>query len=292
MSRKWLIVLILVAIVVALLLVKSNEPWPVVENQTPDVNQVQKYESAKYGISFNYPETYYLEEKDTSTGARYRYDIILTEDTEENRQLRNNPTSTPPREGPVAITVSLHQNYLDNQSIAEWVKGSSFSNYKLRSNDQFATTSVAGTEAVSYDWSGLYEGRSYVFEHNGYIVMASVTFLTPEDRIVKDFDNIIESLKLAPLTETEAISVVKDRYPELRTYPGDTLPPKTINATRLSDNSGWGLVFAENGSGLPGILKARCFTVSDDRTLKSTGTFTRTGNQGANTVDPLTCKAI
>ena len=72
------------------------------------------------------------------------------------------------------------------------------------------------------------------------------------------------------LTESEAISLLKAAYPEFKTYPNDKLPPQSIQ-TRQASN-GWYVAFVQEGSGRP-ILEAKCFLVTDDKTITSIGEY-------------------
>ena len=72
------------------------------------------------------------------------------------------------------------------------------------------------------------------------------------------------------LTESEAISLLKAAYPEFKNYPNDKLPPQSIQ-TRQASN-GWYVAFVQEGSGRP-ILEAKCFLVTDDKTIMSIGEY-------------------
>jgi len=72
------------------------------------------------------------------------------------------------------------------------------------------------------------------------------------------------------LTESEAISLLKAAYPEFKNYPNDNLPPQSIQTKQASN--GWYIAFVQEGSGRP-ILEAKCFLVSDDKTITSIGEY-------------------
>ncbi len=71
------------------------------------------------------------------------------------------------------------------------------------------------------------------------------------------------------IDEKEAIGLVRERYPDLLTYPSDGLPPRSIKTEQTP--GGWYIAFIQEGSGLP-ILSARCYFVSNNRTIRLTGT--------------------
>jgi hypothetical protein len=68
--------------------------------------------------------------------------------------------------------------------------------------------------------------------------------------------------------ERDAIRILRNAIPDLRTYPSDALPPRSIRAEQAPD--GWYIAFIQEGSGLP-ILSARCYFVSNDQTFRLTG---------------------
>ena len=72
------------------------------------------------------------------------------------------------------------------------------------------------------------------------------------------------------LAESEAISFLKSAYPEFKNYPNDNLPPQSIQ-TKQAWN-GWYVAFVQEGSGRP-ILEAKCFLVTDDKTIKRIGDY-------------------
>jgi ABC-type transport system involved in Fe-S cluster assembly fused permease/ATPase subunit len=72
------------------------------------------------------------------------------------------------------------------------------------------------------------------------------------------------------LTDSEAISLLKDAYPEFKNYPNDNLPPQSIQTKQVSN--GWYVAFVQEGSGRP-ILEAMCFQVKDDKTITFIGEY-------------------
>src|SRR3989344_3620110 len=61
----------------------------------PDISSQKIYSNDTYGLRFEYPATYYLETKEESEPGRTHVSIILTEDTEENRELREGTNIVP-----------------------------------------------------------------------------------------------------------------------------------------------------------------------------------------------------
>jgi len=187
MNKKIVLYTILIACLGALVFLFRLDKAPPINNAN-----VKSYSNSAVGLSFTYPQKYYLEEKEVGNGERSHYAIILTEDTEENRLIREG--KSPGRDGPIAITVDIYQNNLDKQTIAGWIKNTSESNYKL-SNDVLASTTVASQEALSYSFDGLYVADSVVTGFKDSIISFTVTYLNRNDQIRNDFQSVLQSLK-------------------------------------------------------------------------------------------------
>lgn len=181
-----LVLLLIIGGAIYFFLSKKNTDLPEIQDD------IKTYVSDTYGFNFSYPAKYFLEEKEVGNGERGHYAIILTEDTEENRLVREG--NTPGREGPVAITFDVYQNNLDNMTLQQWVEGTNDSNYKL-AKGPYVATSVGGKTAVLYEWSGLYEGRTIAVLLDTVIIAINATYITPEDQILKDFSTILETVK-------------------------------------------------------------------------------------------------
>ncbi|MFH1046704.1 MAG: hypothetical protein V1738_00210 [Patescibacteria group bacterium] len=61
-----------------------------------------------------------------------------------------------------------------------------------------------------------------------------------------------------------AIQTLQNQYPELKQYPSEQLPPKSIKTE--STDEGWYVAFVQEGSGVP-IIDARCFLVRNDNSI-------------------------
>jgi len=124
--------------------------------------------------------------------------------------------------------------------------------------------------------------------------MASVTYISKDDQIYKDFTALMQSLTILPpppLTENEAIDIVKKAYPAVKEYPGESLPPTSIYSIR--DTNGWHVSFQTEGSGVPYVLAAICFNVDDQKTVSKIGEYKHEPNSiGIERIDPKTCKAF
>src|SRR3989344_7184773 len=116
----------------------------------------EHYSHETYGISFDYPDTYVLEERETGNGERLRHSITLVSKADAAEERANS-------EGPTAITVDIFQNNLDQEPVADWILKNSFSNFKLSVDGVLTPRTVDDAPAFSYTWDGLYRGDSVVF---------------------------------------------------------------------------------------------------------------------------------
>ena len=147
------------------------------------------YPTDDIGVEFTYPEYYFYEEREEEDGSRV---VVLTEDTEESRALREG-TTTPAREGPVAITIQRFENP-DELTAEEWVKSNAQrSNFSV-SSGVFTEIEVDGEPGERYAWSGLYEGNSVAVAREKDLFLFTVTFLTYEDKIREDFEALLKSV--------------------------------------------------------------------------------------------------
>lgn len=151
------------------------------------------YDSKEWGLNFAYPPNYYLEEKELGNGERRHHFVELTENTEENRAVREG--RAPGREGPVSITINVYQNNLDHYEAERWIKSVNDSNYKLSPDGEIAYSVIGGEGALAYRWSGLYEADAIVVARLNNVYMFTNTYIAPEDQIRKDFQKIITTVK-------------------------------------------------------------------------------------------------
>ena len=126
------------------------------------------YANAVYGISFTYPEDYELTEHQVTEG---RSGVIVTI-TEKGITIPENG------EGPTAITVAMYDgtSATTESSLLSWIKTSPYSNFTLAQQTEPGVTTIAGQDGYLYTWDGLYQGTTVVTEHEGNIIMLSVTY--------------------------------------------------------------------------------------------------------------------
>lgn len=68
------------------------------------------------------------------------------------------------------------------------------------------------------------------------------------------------------LSKDEAIEYLQDKYPELKEYPSDDLPPRSIRTEKDKDD--WYVAFVQEGSGRA-IISAKCYRIMPNKTITS-----------------------
>lgn len=150
---------------------------------TDGKKKVAQYSSDVYGLSFAYSSEYVLEEREVGPD-RHTITLIRKEDV----APRENS------EGPTAITVDIFGVASEAEPLLSWLAKTPESNFSLGTGSH-ASSALAGREAVSYSWSGLYEGDSVATQSKGRVFDFSVTYLAPGDQIRKDFATLLETVE-------------------------------------------------------------------------------------------------
>lgn len=159
--------------------------------ETPDTGSVAMptYTSEKYGVSFSYPSSYTLSERDAEGSAmREHHTITLIATADLPLPVAG--------EGPPAITIDIYQNDLDALTTENWIRNSAESNFKLSPEGRLASTTIDAKPALSYRWSGLYEGTTIALAQPRWIYAFSVTYLEPGAPIVQDFVSFKETVRI------------------------------------------------------------------------------------------------
>jgi hypothetical protein len=170
-------------------MMKPGTDTAVIGENVPDGPTLSTYENATYGLRFSYPDTYVLSERDEPGSAlRMHHSITLMDKT----AAANIPQGG---EGPTTITIDIFGNGIDKQSVDQWIKNTSKSNFKLSPDQTLSTTTIDSLSARSYTWDGLYRGESSVLSKGDNIYMFSVTYMDTLDRIRDDFAALLSTVK-------------------------------------------------------------------------------------------------
>ncbi len=154
--------------------------------QTQSSNQTPTHFTSQYssedGLAFEYPEGYGL-----SSNTQTINDVTW-------QQLLLVPEQAVVQDGeaPPAIAISVFPAP-GGQSLGQWVRTDSRSNFKL-SGSALASTTVGGEPALSYQYSGLYETDAVAVLHGGKIFLFEAGWLSASDPIRQDFQNILKTV--------------------------------------------------------------------------------------------------
>jgi len=72
------------------------------------------------------------------------------------------------------------------------------------------------------------------------------------------------NLRVEEISQVKAIEIMQNRFPELKEYPSDKLPPKSIKVEKADD--GWYVAFVQEGSGVQ-VIDARCYWVKNNNKI-------------------------
>lgn len=184
-----------IAVIGVLALAAGAAYWYSSKVVVPPEAQVEmsKYESAKYKLSFEYPKSFFIVERETGNGERESHAVVIVPDTQENRDLMSGKIQG--TEGPPTITVQMFQNNLDNYTTESWIRGTNDSNFKLSPDGKLTPAGFEGQDALQYRWSGLYEGMTVAAARPDWVYAFSVSYNAPTDQLIKDFAQILTTVK-------------------------------------------------------------------------------------------------
>lgn len=169
---------------------KVSETQVAVPGNTAETSK--NYSSQEYGVIFEYPSTYILLENEAGTPENQQKALVMVEDNQRNRDILAGKVPEV-GEGPTSITVDMYQNP-KNLAPEDWVKENT--NW-IMSDKKKETVSVGGKSGFTYFWDGLYAGKSAVVVNGTHAYVFSVTWITADDQMVKDFEKILASVKFS-----------------------------------------------------------------------------------------------
>ncbi len=171
-----------------------------------DQSQNSSYTNAAYQLSLVYPRGYFFKEKiDAGTKDLPQLSLVLVEDTPQHRALLNGEV-TGAMEGPPSITIDVYTNEPRQLSVDAWV--SARMNWMKNFTTEPTQTMVGGVPGLVYLWDGLYPGKSIVVSTGPYIYVFSVTWLSPDDQMLKDFDAVLGSVNISSTVSQERQTLV------------------------------------------------------------------------------------
>lgn len=153
------------------------------------------YVNEVYGVAFDYPLRYDLTEvskRDEEGGPGVVATLI-----EKGWRIPVNG------EGPTAITVGMYDHVAGERApqdpVGTWIRtATTTSNFALSKGQSLGETRIGNKPALLYTWDGLYQGTSVVTEHQGNIIMFTVTYDGDKDMEKReDFTEIMNTVRFS-----------------------------------------------------------------------------------------------
>lgn len=159
---------------------RSTEPVPTI---------VDAVKATVAGVELAYPKNYGVYEKTNSPVTKTMSTVVWYENTESNRSFFNGGT-TAASEPPVTMSLDVYEN-TNNLSPKDLLGADAAYMFAKSSGTPIV---VGGAQGILLDWDGLYKGKSIMVNHKGLLYVFSVTSITNEDIILRDFDLLISSI--------------------------------------------------------------------------------------------------
>ena len=173
-----------------LMLQPGTDSSAIGEHET-DTSRLQSYDNPTYGVSFSYPDSYVLTERDEPGLAQQSRHVITLMDKTAAANIPENG------EGPTTISIEVFESAaIDSRSVEQWIKNTNATNFNLSPNQTLSQTTVAGVQGLSHAWDGLYSGESTVIVHKDNMLVFSVSFMARTDSIRSDFTELLRTVQL------------------------------------------------------------------------------------------------
>lgn len=149
------------------------------------------YTNPTYGVTFQYPDTYYVIEQKL-TDPRIATGVSIT--------LLEKGVAVPENgEGPTAITLNIYDKALvdipNENPLDVWIRSSPLSNFKTATVIVPTQVNLGALDARTYTWDGLYPGTSVVTGKDTNVFMFSVTYNGQTDTMKQqDFAKILTTV--------------------------------------------------------------------------------------------------
>lgn len=141
------------------------------------------YENSNVGVSFKYPPSYQLQERDLTINNQPVRFITLA-------QTVDVPQNS---EGPTAMTVAIF-TLPAPQDVRDFLRSMQTTTPEPQGGFKYEDTTVGGQPAVKYQATGLYESDNVAVSRGNRVYVFSVTWLSREDTIVADFGDLLQTV--------------------------------------------------------------------------------------------------
>lgn len=143
------------------------------------------YSSEHLGLAFVYPEKYEIETRHEGGGHALTF-------------LPKGYVAPQNGEGPPAITIA-EIPVAAGTDLKQWVMSDKRSNWNLAypayAGGNFDPETVDSEPAIAFNYSGLYTAKAVVVLRQNKIYEFSVSWITNEDQIRQDFENILDTVR-------------------------------------------------------------------------------------------------
>lgn len=154
------------------------------------------YNAPALGIAFRYPAGYAIDAIDRSSPQRLQWQVIVAPDTDEYRALKAG--ELPGREWPNLVTIDIYDNRFERTALADWITGTSYSNWKL-GDGTLEPATLGGQEAYRYRYDGLYRTEALAAAANGFVYVFSYGMISDDDPIRYVANQVEWTLDITPL---------------------------------------------------------------------------------------------
>ena len=151
---------------------------------------LSRYGSPELGLTFTYPEHYFIPFEMLGVGERRQWTIILAEATPENRAFFEHPPAG--TEAPPVITITAFQNTIDGYTADRFIEQHPEANGSLSYGVRTKVV-VGGDDGLRYRSTGLYENEHVVVARSNYVFLFTVAFNEQDAPIRGVFDQIVNS---------------------------------------------------------------------------------------------------
>ena len=187
--------IVLVGIVCAFVYMVSNKNSTQLQQASKAQTSSQEAEITLHPIvveraSFGYPVGYERFDRPKITTTKTLGALVLYKGTEDNKNFfLGRPTAQ--KEPPTTITLDVYTNE-KNLSVKELLKKDSVYPIIQETIKPFV---LDGKSGEYFEWDGLYRGRSVAVTYQGVTYIFSVTSLSLEDSILKDFEILLKTVR-------------------------------------------------------------------------------------------------
>ena len=162
------------------------------ESNRESVGALKQYRLDSAGLTFAYPANFYLVKREVGSLSKPQTSIVLVLDTKENRDLLAGKIQEA-REGPSNVSIDIYSN---PQKLSPSTWAETETTWKLGSK-KLSPIIISDLSGVSFDWSGLYAGKSAIITKGDKTYVFSVTWSSLDDPILSAFSKIISTAQIS-----------------------------------------------------------------------------------------------